>query len=582
MNLKPSKHRRSLVDRFFNFVERRSLGDRVLFHAVLIACVVAVLYVASTVSQEYSTDIPLSGSTITEGIIGTPRFVNPVLAITRADHDVAALIFDGLLTLNSEGELVPDVAESVAVSDNGRTYTITLRQDEFFHDGTQLTAEDVAFTINLIQNPDLKSPLRGDWEGVAVTVTNEHELTLSLPEAYAPFNENLTVGILPAHIWSPIAIEQLPFSEHNTSPIGSGLYEVNDITFSDTGLITSYRLTASEFAPQTPYVSTFNVRFFNTSEQLVQALSEGLITSTASLSTGVLLSLDLDGYTTYQQPLPRTFSLFYNQNRSAAVRDKLVRSVLSDAIDKEQLVSTVLGGFGIPTDSPVPPTFGTLQSTSSSSTRAEQPALDTDATALTETLRNAGWTRNDDGIFEKETDEGTATLSFTIATVNTDTFVQTAEYIQSAWAELGIPVTIEQYEQTDLVQSIIRPRMFTILLFGTDVGRGLDLYPFWHSSQREDPGLNIAQYTNIDTDAYLTTLRTDTNTNERALALEAAVTILREEQPATFLYTPTFAYVVADEVTIQLPVRMASPSDRFSTIAAWHSGNESLWPLFTD
>jgi peptide/nickel transport system substrate-binding protein len=159
---------------------------------------------------------PVAGGSITEGIVGIPRFVNPVLAVTRADQDMSALLYSGLMKINEEGVLVPDMAESVTVSDDGRTYNVLVRRDTRFHDDTPLTARDVAFTIGLIQNPDLKSPLRGNWAGVTVEEISEYELNIVLDEPYTPFIENFTVGIIPRHIWSSLPIEQVPFSQRNT------------------------------------------------------------------------------------------------------------------------------------------------------------------------------------------------------------------------------------------------------------------------------------------------------------------------------------------------------------------------------
>lgn len=130
--------------------------------------------------------------------MGTPRFVNPVLAVTRADKDISALVYDGLMRLGAEGTLVPNVAESVTVSEDGLTYNVTLKQNIHFHDGTPLTARDVAFTVLRMQNPVLNSPLRANFDGISVEEIGEYELNFVLPEAYGPFIENLTFGILPS------------------------------------------------------------------------------------------------------------------------------------------------------------------------------------------------------------------------------------------------------------------------------------------------------------------------------------------------------------------------------------------------
>lgn len=576
----PQPPRRSLLHRYFAFVERRSPFDRLVFHTVVAVFVGSIIFGAISLSQSLSITTPLQDSSMHEGVVGTPRFVNPVLAITRPDHDMVALLYKGVLGHTADGSLTPTLAESVELAPDNVTYSITLRDNLFFHDGTPITADDVVFTYLLIQNPELKSPLRGNWEGAVITKTGERSLTVQLTEPYAPFRENFTVGIMPAHIWSEQPTEQIPFSQYNTSPVGSGDYMVDDISFSDTGLITQYRLSPSPYAVTEPSISQVVVSFYSNEAAVLEALKAGSISSTPSLNNETSIPEAVaDNFTTYALPLPRTFALFYNQNRSPALRELAVRQAISAAIDRNALVTTVLNGYGIPTNTPVPAGFDALQSTSTPVTNSSSTVA---STTPSDILRASGWTQNDEGNWTTEIDDQVVTLALTIQTVNTPSFVATSEFIQSELAATGIPVTIEQYEQSDLVQNVIRPRNFTVLLFGNDVGRGIDLYPFWHSSQREDPGLNITGYTNIDTDALLTTLRTSNKQNERAVALQSFLTIINAEQPATFLYTPSVKYVVANDITVRIPEEISSPSERFTTITDWYRGNESLWPFFLD
>ena len=97
---------------------------------------------------------------------------------------------------------------------------------------------------------------------------------------------------------------------------------------------------------------------------------------------------------------------------------------------------------------------------------------------------------------------------------------------------------IDQFEQADLTQGVIRPRDYEALLFGTHLGRSLDYYSFWHSSQRNDPGLNVALFANITTDSILAEMRRSTDPAERAARIERFAAELDEENPAIFLYAP--------------------------------------------
>lgn len=579
MASEPKGRRFSLFTSYFNFLERRKLSDRFLFNLAIIAVVCTSFYALTEANNRYLTAVPSQGGTIVEGIVGTPRFVNPVLAITRADHDMVALVYSGLMKIDEQGNLVPDLAESVEVSEDGKTYHVKIRPNVRFHNGSELTSRDVAFTIALIQNPDLKSPLRGNWDGVAIEEVGEHELNITLEEAHAPFMENLTVGILPRELWDELPIEQIPFSQNNTEPIGTGPYMVSDVLRNKSGLIYAYKLSAFASSNLDPNITTVVFNFYQNEDELLEALNNKDIASTPSLSAERLAQVNTDTYAVIETPLPRNFAVYFNQNKSAALRDKSVRKALNAALNKDELVGQVLHGYGIPTDSPVPEGFLPVESSSSTHSSSTSISGIQHATAL---LEEGGWTRKENGTWEKEIDKSPVVLSVSLSTANTPLFDQTATYIAETWKTLGVEVNVSQFEQADLVQSIIRPRDFEALLYGAETGRQPDLYPFWHSSQKNDPGLNIAQYTNIDVDALLQRIRTEKDAAIQMEDLRHAERIIMEDQPAIFLFVPTFAYVLDKQVTASPFVRISKQSERFANISNWHTKSNNLWPIFSN
>lgn len=578
MALHNKERRFSLFNTYFSFIERRKLSDRFFFNAALIAVCITVLSAVLTANALFLTSVPTPGGTIVEGIVGTPRFVNPVLAITRADHDMVALVYSGLLKLDEEGNLVNDIAESIEISEDGRTYHVMLRKGVRFHNGLELTARDVAYTIALIQNPDLKSPLRGNWDGVLVEELGDYEMNIVVEEAYAPFSENLTVGILPRDLWDALPIEQVPFSQNNTEPVGTGPYKVTDVLRNKSGLINAYKLSAFDSSNYNPNITTVVFNFYQNEEDLLTALQKKEIASTPSISSENFKNVDQETYSIIQTPLPRTFAVFFNQNKSAALRDPSVRRALDVALDKNELVASVLDGYGIPTDSPVPVGFTPVEF--SSSTDAQNSLRSTERAE--EILENGGWSRTESGTWEKTIDDAPVTLSISLTTPNTPLFDETATYIAAVWRELGVEVNVSQFEQTDLVQSIIRPRDFEALLYGADIGRQTDLYPFWHSSQKNDPGLNIAQYTNIDVDSSLQKMRTQEDQAERIAALQNIESIIKDERPALFLFVPTFGYVLDKSVTATPFTKISRQSERFANISKWHIRSDNLWPIFSN
>lgn len=568
----------SPVDRILSYLENRLPSDKLILYTLIIIFVVSGGYGLSKLNQKSIVSVPNTGGSLIEGVIGTPRFVNPVLAITRADHDLVSLTYSGLLKIGEDGELTNDLAETITVSDDGLVYNVVLKDNYTFHDGSKVTADDVAFTIDLIQNQELKSPLRGNWSGVTVEVISDRELNLVLVNPYSPFEENLTVGILPKKIWSELTTEELPFSQHNTEPVGAGPYKVSEIKRSNGGLVSSYILTPHLEGGEASKIETVIVRFFQNEKTILEALKANEITSTAYLSDESLQTID-GNYKIVEEPLPRVFSVYFNQNKSAALRDPSAREALSIMIDRSELIEKSLAGSGIPTDTPLPAGFFELESTS---TEPISLSLSERVEAAKQILFSGDWTETEQSGWEKEIDGGATTLSITIRTANSSFFEKTANYLEETWSQLGVEVGVELYEQSDLVQAVIRPRDYEALLFGADVGRALDLYPFWHSSEREDPGLNIALYANITTDKLLEDMRTTRDIAEKNTLTKQFVNEVKDEIPAIFLFSPLFSYVLQENITISPMNKIMRPSERFSNIKNWYMSEDKVWPIFAN
>lgn len=569
-----------LLNRLFHFIETLPTSDRMIFKILMLLSFACLLFVATTLGTYKTILVPFQGGTLREGIVGTPRFINPLLAATSADRDMTALVYAGLMRVGNEGTLIPDMAESITVSDDGLTYNIILKQGLTFHDGTPITADDVLFTIVRAQDPALKSPRRGDWEGIKTERIGDHEFNLLLPEPYAPFLENLTLGILPRHVWEFATSEEMPFSPYNTEPIGSGPYLITHVERNDSGVPESYTLKPfAKHLPHEAHIKKIVLSFFNNEESLVTALMQKDIDSAASLSaaslTKILQTPRASDLALYRSPLPRTFVLFFNQNENPALRDSAVRSALNVAIDREVIVSETLGGYGIPIDGPIPPSFGfpvTYEKATGTIARAD---------TARDILRAGGWKINEEtSLWEKKDGANTLALKISISTINTPTFESTANILQKAWSELGIPVDVKKFEQSDFTQTVIRPRKYETMLFGTAIGRELDFYSFWHSSQRTDPGLNVALYANITTDSILATARTNMNTEERERTILRFAEELTNDLPALFLYVPEFTYIAPKNIQSVAFPGIAGPHERFSRIEEWYTETEAIWPLF--
>ena len=173
--------------------------------------------------------------------------------------------------------------------------------------------------------------------------------------------------------------------------------------------------------------------------------------------------------------------------------------------------------------------------------------------------------------------EETLSLSFTLVTVDQPILTKVAYLIKEQWKELGVGLDVKTYDVSALEQEIIKPREYELILFGEVLGVVPDLYPFWHSSQVKDPGLNLANYENNQSDKLLEKARQTLDEEEIRESLEEFQNILIKDLPAIFLYTPDYLYLVSDEIKGINIKTIYDPSQRFSNIENWYIETKRAW-----
>jgi len=562
--------------RSFSFVER------VLFYVFVTLLIISSIGLLTILNNKLRVVVPAPGGDIVEGVVGTPRFINPVLAFSDADRDLTILVYSGLMRATPEGKLIPDLAEKVVISEDGLTYTFTLRENTKFHNGEPVTAGDVVFTIKLAQNPDVKSPKRANWEGVLVEALDERTVQFKLAQTYAPFLENTIMGILPEHRWKDVPPEQLIFTTYNTEPIGSGPYQFVSADRDNAGIPKEYILKRfNDFTLGTPYLETISLRFYPNEDELIRAFMRGNVESINSIGSDRLLELKTNSKTIHTAPLPRVFGVFFNQNEKSLFTSSSVREALNEAIDRKRIVDEVLGGYGAPADGPLPADLAqTLFDEPASITKEKEDEPDYEE-AL-EFLSDDGWERDEEtGFLIKEKKKERSELRFSLATSNSPELQRVAEIIKEEWGKIGVRVDLEFYETGTLNQEIIRPRKYDALLFGQIIGRDLDPFAFWHSSQRNDPGLNIALYANITADKALERIRSTFDVDDLSAYYEDFEDEVRDDTPAVFLYSPEFIYVTNDNLKGVIRGTITTPSERFLNVYEWYIFTQKVWSFLS-
>ncbi|HEY4521968.1 MAG TPA: ABC transporter substrate-binding protein [Candidatus Paceibacterota bacterium] len=528
-------------------------NELLVFLALLVIAIVSFFGLIFEINKEFSYEVPAFGGTLKEGIIGSPRFINPLLAQTDADRSVASLIFSGLMRYDEEGKLTPALLEKYEISENGLEYTVTLKENLKWSNGKKLTVDDVIFTVQLAKNPLLQSPRRANWEGVEVNKIDNKTLLFRLQRQYAPFLDNLTLGILPKHLWEKVPPSQASFTKLNTEAVGAGPYKIKSTKRDSLGSIVSMQFSTNKnFVLGKPHIKTLILAFFKNEEEAIRNLKNGSVDSFGGISAKyikefrdkkLILALDLQ----------RVIGVFLNQGQQKTLSSKNVRQALNLAIDKERLMKEVLGNYGTSINGPFPQNIAP----------------------------NEGSKNFDPELAESLLGKKAEGLTLNITTADTPELIEIANFIKKSWQEIGIITEVKTFALADLEQLVIGPRRYDAFLYGEEiVGENPDPFAFWHSSQRTHPGYNIALYANSKVDKFLEEARTESNKEKRQEIYKNISKEISKDIPAIFLFSPSYVYVTPKNLKGMDIKTISTDSERFSTIHKWYLKKQQVWKIF--
>jgi len=545
----------------FGGVEKRLL---LIFTLLLLGSTVTY---AATRNQN-SQRVPRYGGTYTEGLVGAPQHINPLLAtVNEADTDLARVVYSGLLKFDENLNLVPDLAENLPeINPNGREYTVKLKSDLKWHDGTGINADDVIFTYQAVQNPELGSPLRRSWMRVEVAKIDDLTVKITTRESSAAFIANLTLGLLPRHVWENVPASSFALSKFNLEPIGSGPYAVTEIQRNRDGAVRSVTLAGvKDFYGDGPYIENLVFKFYETTDELINAYHSRQVSGLGYVPFDQNLFIQpKENLQQIYLPLAQYQAIFINRTKNPApLEDARVRLALAKSVDKQKIIDEVYVGQGSETYGPILPGYLGYHE--------QIPGADMnvyDAARAEALLEEAGWIEDPQTGFRK--DKLGRTLSLSLATNDFPPNVLTAQALKKAWEAVGVQINLSIETAANLDEKYIKPRNYELLLYIENVGTDPDPYPFWHSSQLRDPGLNLSTFFNRTADRLLVEARANIAPADRAVRYRQFQEIFVGDVPAVFLNRSVYVYNLPKSVKgVNLGTTYV-PSERFANIADWY------------
>lgn len=527
--------------------------------------------------QPHIVIVPATGGRVTEGLIGSPKLINPLFApLHDVDRDLTSLLFSGLFRINAELNPEGDLAERYQWSDDQKTLNISLRKDVYFHDGQMLTAEDVIFTFNALKNPLWRSPLSGTFKNVKIIALDPQTIQFQLDRPDPTFLSNLTVGILPAHAWADVPDNGAQLTDLNSKPIGSGPYQADSLMRDTKGTIVSYQLKRFErYYGIKPAIEYWNFRFYPDRESATTAFENHQIDAMAFLPWAAAEELKATHTRLVRVELPQQTVAFFNTTHSI-LKDDRVRHALIDAIDEKELQDLVKDKAAL-VNQPFP--FMDWRASTSASLESARELLESAGWRLKQNENVRSTTIPAPKGAPKGTTATTTELALTIEVPEQPDLQKIAEYLKRRWSLLGARISIDVLDGDRLsAQAVNDHTTYQILVTNVLLSSTQDIKPFWSSFNATAGKLNFSNLQDRDIDTALTNIDNATSTPALEAARQKAADVISSHHAAAFLLRPGYAYAVTNEIMGVHHIRASRPSERLLRAAEqWYLHTDWKW-----
>ena len=552
----------SRLDRLANVRRRVSIW------VALFLAMIGVSAVQWHISRNsFTTMTYASGGSYSEGVLGPLENLNPIFAKTSAEKSAAKLLFSSLYRYDSTGNIKTDLADGVKVNDKETEYTVKLKKNLKWSDGHDLTINDVIFTLKLLANPEVGAEISG-WRSIKFEKASEDSVKFILPASYSPFVHALTFPIVPEHALKDVKPSNLREHDFSKAPISSGPFAfrlLQNVT-SDGSKKVLYLQSNGNYYGGTTKLDRFQLYVYPTQDDILKSLRTREITGTSELIYNDQPAEVKSMYATESHSLNNGVYALFNNN-SQFLQSKSVRQALALSVDNGKLRQSL----SLSTEELSGPILNKFLGKAAQS-------LGYDTKKAKSLLDAEGW-KVVDNARQKEN----VKLKLNMVVLKNNNYEKAAQYLAQAWRnELNIEVDVKVIDPNDasqnILQTILQPRNFDVLIYELSLGGDPDVYAYWHSSQATNNGLNFSNYNNAVADDALESGRSKLSLKQRSDRYEKFANTWKTDAPAIALYQPKFDYIhirsvrVLDEKT-----EVVNPVDRYVDVQYWAAEKQSVY-----
>ena len=570
------------------------LRDRALIGALTVALIAfSVAALAPTLHSSGDASEPsqpgTSGRPYVEGVLGRATNASPFGARTAADRALVALLFRGLVKLGPDSSIVGDLAESWDVDASGRTWTFHLRPEQRWLDGGPITADDVAFTIDILSSPAYTGPGGESWRDVRANVIDERTVALQLTTPLGGFLQAATQPIAPVHLLAGVPPDVLPEDPFGQQPIGSGPFRLvfldtqrallaaatpidvstgfpgrpNFETPRPTDSLASARPTPRA-GVAVPYLANIELRYYDDVASLRADWDAGALDAASGLSPGDATELAATtGARLVEYPGTTLLAATLNlRARDRSFQDPAIRRGLLEAINRSAILDRVLDGLGSRADSLIPPSSAMFDSEAS-------PSVPFDPTGARKRFIDAGWKVSGGSWIPKGATEPLVIELLCPEESANPVAYRVAAEVETAWHALGLAVRLVPLPSSELLGDRLGRGQFQVAVVPLAIGLDPDVYALLAASQTRSGGSNVAGLQDPDLDKLLVAARTPVDVDERAAAYaELQVRLAARQYILPLAFRDDFI-VFRDTVVGPVPRPVGGSGDRYWDVLTW-------------
>jgi peptide/nickel transport system substrate-binding protein len=509
-------------------------------------------------SHYYQTLQPVPGGIYSEGIYGNFTNANPIYATSEVDTTVSRLVFAGLLTYDNNNQLTGNLAKSWDVDATGAIYTVHLRPNLTWQDGSPLTADDVVFTFHAIQNPDAQSPLANSWQGITVTKKNAYTVVFQLANPLAAFPYSLTTGIIPEKAFKNLPATSWRSLDFNSlHPIGAGPFkwdalQVKGVKRDDKQILIALKPFAN-YARGEPKLGSFVVHAFTNEKTLTDTFDNkqlsGIIPPPAYTTQ--------DKNTQHNEFVLTAANMVFFNTSTGVLTDAQVRRALVQGTNVPH-IQQMLGYPTRPVREPL------LKGQVGYDQSVQQ--LGYDLKTARETLDKAGWVVGKNGFRTKDG----KSLTIQLLATGSPEHTKVVDGLRSDWRSLGVKVRVPTGTTQDF-QNALSLHAYDAVLYGISIGVDPDVFVYWDSTQTDPRStrLNLSLYKSAAADAALEAGRTRLDPVLRSIKYKPFLQAWQQDAPAIGLYQPRFTYLTHQKVYGLDAKVLNNSTDRLNNVQDW-------------